>query len=43
MASEEGEELRKRAKELGDAAKQSVKEEGVSHMELDSFIARITK
>ncbi|GFY93682.1 UDP-Glycosyltransferase superfamily protein [Actinidia rufa] len=43
MASEEGEELRKRAKELGRAAKQSVKEECVSHLELGSFIAHITK
>ncbi|KAL6958881.1 Glycosyltransferase [Sarracenia purpurea var. burkii] len=43
MASKEGEEIRKRAEELGGAVRQSVKEGGVSRMELDSFIAYITR
>ena len=43
MASKEGEETRKRAEELGDAALQSVEEGGVSRMELDSFITHITR
>ncbi|KAL7169058.1 hypothetical protein ACSBR2_034148 [Camellia fascicularis] len=43
MISTEGEELRKRAEELGGAAQQAVKEGGVSRTELDSFIAHITR
>ena len=42
MASKEGEEVRKRAEELGVATQQSVEEGGVSRMELDSFVAHIT-
>ncbi|KAL7197481.1 hypothetical protein ACSBR2_020093 [Camellia fascicularis] len=43
MATKEGEEMRKRAEELGGAVQQSVKEGGASRMELDSFIAHITR
>uniref|UniRef100_A0A5B7AP14 Glycosyltransferase n=1 Tax=Davidia involucrata TaxID=16924 RepID=A0A5B7AP14_DAVIN len=43
MASKEGDEIRKRAAELGGAVRQSVAEGGVSRMELDSFIAHITR
>ncbi|GFP92194.1 zeatin o-glucosyltransferase [Phtheirospermum japonicum] len=41
MASEEGEEIRKRAKELGVAVRESFKEGGVARKELDSLIAHI--
>ncbi|THG17758.1 hypothetical protein TEA_008517 [Camellia sinensis var. sinensis] len=43
MATKEGEETRKRAEELGGVVQQSVKEGGASRMELDSFIAHITR
>ncbi|CAL5423242.1 unnamed protein product [Camellia sinensis] len=43
MASREGEEMRKRAEELGVATWKAVEEGGVSRMELDSFIAHITR
>ncbi|KAL6958882.1 Glycosyltransferase [Sarracenia purpurea var. burkii] len=43
MASKEGEEIMKRAEELGGAVRQSVKEGGVSRMELDSFITHVTR
>ncbi|PSS33571.1 Zeatin O-glucosyltransferase [Actinidia chinensis var. chinensis] len=43
MASKEGEEVRKRAEELGVATRKSVEEGGVSRMELDSFVAHITR
>ncbi|GMN73185.1 hypothetical protein TIFTF001_053655 [Ficus carica] len=43
MASEEGEEMRKRAKELGGAIRRSVAEGGASRLEFDSFIAHITR
>ncbi|KAI7997118.1 Zeatin O-xylosyltransferase [Camellia lanceoleosa] len=43
MASREGEEMRKRAEELGGATRKAVEEGGVSRMELDSFIAHITR
>ena len=43
MASKEGEEVRKRAEELGVATRQSVEEGGVSRLELDSFVAHITR
>ncbi|KAF7144415.1 hypothetical protein RHSIM_Rhsim04G0105900 [Rhododendron simsii] len=42
IASKEGEEIRKRAEELGASTRQAVEEGGVSRMELDSFIAHIT-
>lgn len=43
MASEEGEEIRKRAAEVGDAVRKSVINGGVSCKEMDSFIAHITR
>ncbi|CAI9787538.1 unnamed protein product [Fraxinus pennsylvanica] len=43
MDSAEGEEIRKRAAELGDAVKQSVMEGGATRKEMDSFIAHITR
>ncbi|KAJ9707473.1 hypothetical protein PVL29_002485 [Vitis rotundifolia] len=43
MASEEGDETRKRAAELGGILKRSLDEGGVSRMELDSFIAHISR
>ncbi|CAA3016818.1 zeatin O-glucosyltransferase-like [Olea europaea var. sylvestris] len=43
MDSAGGEEMRKRAAELGDAVKQSVMEGGATHKEMDSFIAHISR
>ncbi|KAF8398335.1 hypothetical protein HHK36_017262 [Tetracentron sinense] len=43
MASEEGEEMTKRAKELGGAVRESVSEGGTSRVDLESFIAHITR
>ncbi|KAG5568709.1 hypothetical protein H5410_064276 [Solanum commersonii] len=43
MASEEGDEIRKRAKELGEAVMQSTEKGVASRMELDYFIAHITR
>ncbi|XP_022152243.1 zeatin O-glucosyltransferase-like [Momordica charantia] len=43
IASEEGREMRKRAKELGAVVRRSVEDGGVSRMEFDSFIAHITR
>ncbi|KAF8398338.1 hypothetical protein HHK36_017265 [Tetracentron sinense] len=43
MASEEGEEMRKRAEELGGAVRESVFEGGTSRVDLESFIAHITR
>ncbi|KAI7996603.1 Zeatin O-xylosyltransferase [Camellia lanceoleosa] len=43
MASREGEEMRKRAEELGGATRKAVEKGGVSRMELDLFIAHITR
>ncbi|KAM3738996.1 hypothetical protein ACB098_09G172700 [Castanea mollissima] len=43
MASEEGDEIRKRTVDLGGAIEQSIEEGGVSRMELDSFITHITR
>ncbi|XP_075089729.1 zeatin O-glucosyltransferase-like [Nicotiana tabacum] len=43
MASEEGDEIRKRADELGEAVRLSTEKRGASRMELDSFIAHITR
>lgn len=43
MASEEGEQIRRRAEELGSVLRQAVEEGGVSRVEMDSFIAHITR
>ncbi|MCD7471472.1 hypothetical protein HAX54_011926 [Datura stramonium] len=43
MASEEGYVIRKRAEELEEAVRQSTVKGGASQMELDSFIAHITR
>ncbi|KAL3755267.1 hypothetical protein ACJRO7_002334 [Eucalyptus globulus] len=43
MVSEEGEEARKRAAELGAAVRRSMDEGGVSRAELDSFMAHICR
>ncbi|KAG5608517.1 hypothetical protein H5410_019798 [Solanum commersonii] len=43
MASEEGGLIRKRAEELGEAVRQSTDKGGASQIELDSFIAHITR
>ncbi|PIN00960.1 UDP-glucuronosyl and UDP-glucosyl transferase [Handroanthus impetiginosus] len=43
MASSEGDEMRKRAKELGADVRNSVMEGGSSHMEMKSFISHITR
>ncbi|XP_058212224.1 zeatin O-glucosyltransferase-like isoform X3 [Rhododendron vialii] len=43
MASKEGEEMGKRAEEIGAAVQLAVEEGGVSRLELDSFIAHITR
>lgn len=43
MASAEGDEMRKRATELGESVQGSVDEGGVSRMEMESFIAHITR
>ncbi|KAL2923546.1 Zeatin O-glucosyltransferase [Bienertia sinuspersici] len=43
MASAEGEGMRKRAAELGDAVRASVAKGGESRLELDSFISHITR
>lgn len=43
MNSEEGAEMRDRAMELSEAVKRSVDEGGVTRMELDSFIAHISR
>lgn len=43
MASEEGDEMRRRAQELAAAVGQATAEGGVSRIELDSFIAHITR
>ncbi|XP_059646271.1 zeatin O-glucosyltransferase-like [Cornus florida] len=43
MASKEGDDMRKRVVEMSGAVKRSVEEGGVSRMELDSFIAHITR
>ncbi|WMV23054.1 hypothetical protein MTR67_016439 [Solanum verrucosum] len=43
MASEEGNVIRKRAEELGEAVRQSTEKGGASRIELDSFIAHITR
>uniref|UniRef100_M1CLQ4 Glycosyltransferase n=2 Tax=Solanum tuberosum TaxID=4113 RepID=M1CLQ4_SOLTU len=43
MASEEGDAIRKRAEELGEAIRRSTEKGGSSRIELDSFIAHITR
>ncbi|XP_059668395.1 zeatin O-glucosyltransferase-like [Cornus florida] len=43
MGSKEGEEIRKRAAEFGREVRKAVEEGGVSRLELDSFIAHITR
>ncbi|KZV27324.1 zeatin O-glucosyltransferase-like [Dorcoceras hygrometricum] len=43
MASEEGEEIRKRAEELGVSVRRATEEGGESRLALDSFIAHITR
>ncbi|XAR64928.1 Trans-zeatin O-beta-D-glucosyltransferase [Bertholletia excelsa] len=43
MASEEGEEMRRRAEELGGSTRKAVEEGGVSRVEMDSFIAHISR
>ncbi|KAM0042640.1 putative trans-zeatin O-beta-D-glucosyltransferase [Helianthus debilis subsp. tardiflorus] len=43
MASDEGEEIRKRAAELGGKVRQSMVDGGVTRMELDSFVAHVTR
>ncbi|KAK6127388.1 hypothetical protein DH2020_038870 [Rehmannia glutinosa] len=43
MASEEGDEIRKRAEELSATVRQATQEGGASRLELDSFIAHITR
>ncbi|CAK7342644.1 unnamed protein product [Dovyalis caffra] len=43
MASTEGDEMRKRAAEMGESVGRSVAEGGVSRMEMESFIAHITR
>ncbi|KAH6832495.1 hypothetical protein C2S53_006892 [Perilla frutescens var. hirtella] len=43
MASEEGEEMRKRAAELGAAVRKAAGEGGATRLELDTFISHITR
>ncbi|KAL9319191.1 hypothetical protein ACSQ67_015708 [Phaseolus vulgaris] len=43
MQTEEGDEMRERAERLKRVIHKSTEEGGVSHMEMDSFIAHITK
>nr|GEV92522.1 zeatin O-glucosyltransferase-like [Tanacetum cinerariifolium] len=43
MASKEGGEIRNRAAELGAKVRQSVMDGGVTRMELDSFVAHVTR
>ncbi|PON86715.1 UDP-glucuronosyl/UDP-glucosyltransferase [Trema orientale] len=43
MASEEGDEIRKRAGELGGEVRKSTAEEGITRLEWNSFIAHITR
>nr|GMD64638.1 zeatin O-glucosyltransferase-like [Ipomoea batatas] len=43
MASPEGEDLRNKAAQVGKAVKESVMEGGISRLEMDSFIAQITR
>ncbi|GMY21372.1 zeatin o-glucosyltransferase [Fagus crenata] len=43
MASKEGDEIRKRVVDMGEAIRRAMNEGGVSRMELDSFITHITR
>ncbi|KAL8218267.1 hypothetical protein R6Q57_021640 [Mikania cordata] len=43
MASEEGEEMRRRAAELGDSVRRSMVDGGVTRRELDSFVAYVLR
>lgn len=43
MTSQEGEEMKKKAAKLGEAVRGSVAEGGASRLEMDSFIAHITR
>lgn len=43
METNEGDEMRERAVRLKNAIHRSMDEDGVSRMEMDSFIAHITK
>ncbi|KAL1809471.1 hypothetical protein DCAR_0729014 [Daucus carota subsp. sativus] len=43
MESEEGSEIRKRAAKMGDDVRKSVADKGVSCLELDSFVAHISR
>ncbi|XAR69479.1 Trans-zeatin O-beta-D-glucosyltransferase [Bertholletia excelsa] len=43
MSSREGDDMRRRAMELGGAVRHSVTEGGISRAELDSFVAHITR
>ncbi|KAI3446490.1 hypothetical protein Pfo_003155 [Paulownia fortunei] len=43
MASEEGDEIRKKAEEWGATVRQATQQGGASRLELDSFIAHITR
>ena len=43
MASDEGDEMRKRAKELGKAVRSATNDGGVSRIECGSFIDHITR
>ncbi|KAK9048224.1 hypothetical protein SSX86_032813 [Deinandra increscens subsp. villosa] len=43
MSTKEGAEIRRRAVEMGDSVKNSMGEEGVSWLQLESFIAHITR
>ncbi|CAN4116367.1 unnamed protein product [Withania somnifera] len=43
MASEEGDATRKRAEKLGEVVRRSTEKGGASQIELDSFIAHITR
>ncbi|MFS8002009.1 putative trans-zeatin O-beta-D-glucosyltransferase [Helianthus anomalus] len=43
IGSKEGEEIRKRAVEIGNRIRKSVRDGGVTHVELESFIAHISR
>ncbi|CAN4103375.1 unnamed protein product [Withania somnifera] len=43
MASDEGDMIRKRTQELSEAVRQSTEKGGISRMELESFVAHITR
>ncbi|GMY21371.1 zeatin o-glucosyltransferase [Fagus crenata] len=43
MASKEGDEIRKRAVDMGEAIRRAMDKGGVSRLELDSFITHITR